>query len=40
MLSKKKREYFRIWLTERLNESLEKAQETLADISDPKDRTL
>lgn len=38
MLSKKKKEYFRIWLTERLDERLEKAQETLADISDPKDR--
>ena len=38
MLSKKKKEYFRMWLTERLNESLEKAQETLADISDPKAR--
>lgn len=38
MLSKKKKEYFRIWLTEMLNESLEKAQETLADMSDPKDR--
>ena len=38
MLSKKKKEYFRMLLTERLNESLGKARETLADISDPKER--
>ena len=38
MLSKKKKEYFRMWLTARLNESLGKARETLVDISDPKDR--
>ena len=38
MLSKKRKEYFRMLLTERLNESLGKARETLADISDPKER--
>jgi DnaK suppressor protein len=38
MLTKKKKEYFRKWLTERLNESLGKAHKTLADFSDPKDR--
>ena len=38
MLSKKKKEYFRMWLTARLNESLGKDRETLVDISDPKDR--
>jgi DnaK suppressor protein len=38
MLNKKQKEYFRLWLTERLNESLAKARATLADISDPKDR--
>jgi RNA polymerase-binding transcription factor len=38
MLSKKNKEYFKRWLTQRLEESLGKAQDTLADISDPKDR--
>ena len=38
MLSERNKKYFRMWLTERLNESLGKAQETLADVSDPKDR--
>ena len=38
MLSEKQKAYFRMWLTERLNESLGKAQETLDDLSGPKDR--
>jgi DnaK suppressor protein len=38
MLNKEQKEYFRLWLTESLNESLAKARATLADISDPKDR--
>lgn len=38
MLSKKNKEYFKKWLTQRLEESLGKAQDTLADISDPRDR--
>jgi DnaK suppressor protein len=38
MLSKKNREYFKKWLTQRLSESLAKAHDTLADMSDLKDR--
>jgi DnaK suppressor protein len=38
MLSKKNKKYFKEWLTQRLNESLAKAHDTLADISDLKDR--
>lgn len=38
MLSKKNKEYFRKWLTQRLNESVGKAQNTLADISDLRDK--
>jgi len=38
MLSKKNKEYFRKCLTQRLNESLGKAQDTLADISDLRDK--
>lgn len=38
MLSRKQREYFRNCLTQRLNESLGKAQDTLADMSDLRDR--
>jgi len=38
MLSKKNKEYFRKWLTQRLDESLGKAQDTLVDISDLRDK--
>jgi len=38
MLSKKNKEYFRKWLAQRLDESLGKAQDTLADISDLRDK--
>ena len=38
MLTEKNKQYFKKWLTQRLNESLEKAQDTVADMSDLKDR--
>jgi DnaK suppressor protein len=38
MLSKKNKDYFKKWLTQRLNESLAKARDSLADISDFKNR--
>jgi DnaK suppressor protein len=38
MLREKNRKYFKKWLTQRLNESLGKAHDTLADISDLKNR--
>ncbi|MBN2033100.1 MAG: RNA polymerase-binding protein DksA [Deltaproteobacteria bacterium] len=38
MLSRKRKEYFKKCLTQRLNESLGKAQDTIADISDLRDR--
>lgn len=38
MLTKKNKEFFKKWLTQRLNENLVKAHDTLADISDLKDR--
>lgn len=38
MLSDKDKKYFKKWLTQRLNESLEKAHETLAEISDLRDK--
>ena len=38
MLSRKQKAYFKKHLTQRLNESLGKAQHTLADMSDLKDR--
>ena len=38
MLSKKNKEYFKKWLTQRLDESLGKAHDTLADIGDPRDK--
>ena len=37
MLTEKDRQYFKKWLTQRLHESLEKAQDTLLDITDSKD---
>lgn len=38
MLSEKNKRYFKKCLTQRLNESLAKAHDTLADISDLRDR--
>jgi DnaK suppressor protein len=38
MLSKKNKEYFRKWLTQRLDQSLAKAHDTLTDISDLRDK--
>ena len=38
MLREKNRKYFKKWLSQRLNESLGKACDTLADISDLKNR--
>jgi DnaK suppressor protein len=38
MLTERDRQYLKKWLTQRLNESLEKTQDTLLDISDLKDR--
>ena len=38
MLREKNKKYFKKWLTQRLNESLGKACDTLADISDLKNR--
>ena len=38
MLSEKNKKYFKNCLTRRLNESLAKAHDTLADLSDLKDR--
>jgi DnaK suppressor protein len=38
MLSEKNKKYFKKWLTQRLNESLGKAHDTLADISDLRDK--
>jgi DnaK suppressor protein len=38
MLSKKDKDHFKKWLTQRLNESLAKAHKTITDISDLKDR--
>jgi hypothetical protein len=38
MLREKNKKYFKKWLTQRLNESLGKAHDTLADVSDLKDR--
>lgn len=38
MLTKKNKEFFRKWLTQRLNENLVKAHDTLTDMSDLKDR--
>lgn len=37
MLSEKNKKHFKTWLTQRLNESLAKAHDTFADISDLKD---
>jgi DnaK suppressor protein len=39
MLSKKNKEYFKKWLTQKLNEGLGKAHDTLADMIDLKDRS-
>ena len=38
MLSEKNKKYFKKWLTQRLNESVGKACDTLTDISDLKNR--
>jgi len=38
MLTEKNNQYFKKWLSQRLNESLEKAQDTLIDIRDLKDK--
>ena len=38
MLSEEKKEYLKKWLSQRLNEILGKAEDTLVDISDFKDR--
>lgn len=38
MLKEKNKQYFRKWLTQCLNENLEKAQDTLIDITHVKDR--
>jgi DnaK suppressor protein len=38
MLKEKNKQYFRKWLTQYLNENLEKAQDTLIDITHVKDR--
>lgn len=38
MLKEKNKKYFRKWLTQCLNENLEKAQDTLIDITHVKDR--
>ena len=38
MLSKKDKDHFKKWLTQRLDESLAKAHKTFTDISDLKDR--
>ena len=38
MLTKKNKEFFEKWLTQRLNENLVKAHNTLTDMSDLKDR--
>jgi len=38
MLREKNRKYFKKWLTQRLNESVGKAYDTLTDISDLKNR--
>jgi len=38
MLTEKNNQYFKKWLSQRLNESLEKAQDTLMDIRDLKDK--
>lgn len=38
MLTEKNKQHFKNWLSQRLNESLEKAQDTLIDIRDLKDK--
>jgi len=38
MLAGKNKQYFKKWLSQRLNESLEKAQDTLIDVRDLKDK--
>ena len=38
MLTDKNKQYFKKWLTQRLNENVEKAQDTLIDISGLKDK--
>ena len=38
MLTEKNRKYIKRWLTQKLNESLGKAHDTLADISDLRDK--
>lgn len=38
MLTEKNKQHFKKWLSQRLNESLEKARDTLIDIRDLKDK--
>jgi len=38
MLTEKDKKYFKNWLTQRLNESEEKVQDTLVDVSDVQDK--